>query len=310
MQRSISLTLSSRMESFITFSLLHPLTHNFLQALLSVFVLGFTHPASNIRLVALLISFLFPLLLFFPPHPVFDYSRPLSALFAGNTLGFFLQYLDAGILSRWSFEARGPTSARGGMLHIVNHHHNSSRIQKIKDHANKAWLERLKFGLWIALPLSTRLVGTLWQVTGTPDFPAKRVPSRSEILYKAVLRLTVCLLLFDFVGTMNGKNDRSNKNQQEIFDWSRVPLLARLNATNGEEILIRFGVSFVMWLIGYCVVQAIYSAMEIVAVGSGLTGVEGWKPLFGNLADCWSIRQFWGSVIYFLIHLLIIASVY
>lgn len=287
------------MGPFIAPFLLHPLTHNVLQALLSVIVLGFTHPTSNIRLVALFISCLFPLLLFYPPHPVFDYSRPLSALFAGNTLGFFLQYLDAGILSRWSFEARGPTSAKGGMLHIVNRHDgDSSGVAKTKDPAkNRTSLERAKFGLWIALPLSTRLVNTPWQVTGTPDFPAKRVPSRSKILFTAVLRLVVCLLLFDFVGTMNGKGDGSNKNQREVFDWSRVPVFARLSATNGEEMLIRFGVSFVMWLIGYCVVQAIYSAMEIVALGSGLTGVAGWKPLFGSLMDCWSIRQFWGSVI-------------
>lgn len=105
------------------------------------------------------------------------------------------------------------------MLHIVNHHHDSSRIKKDEDRVNRVWLERVKFGSWIAL---TRLVNTNppWQATWTLDFLAKRVPGRSEILYKAVLRLIVCLLLFNFVGTMNGKGDRSNKNQHEIFDWS------------------------------------------------------------------------------------------
>lgn len=42
--------------------------------------------------------------------------------------------------------------------------------------------------------------------------------------------------------------------------------------------------------------QAFYTAMVITAVGIGLTGVEGWKPLFGSLADCWSVRQLWGLV--------------
>lgn len=150
------------MGSFIKCFLLHPLVHYFLQASLSVFAWGFTHPASNIRLFALFISSLFPLLLFFPLYPDFDYFRPLSALLTGNTLGFFLQYLDAGILLRWSFEARGPTSAQGGMLHTVNRRHDSSRVKTEKGRADRFWLERVKFGLWIALPLSTRLVNTPW----------------------------------------------------------------------------------------------------------------------------------------------------
>lgn len=289
------------MESSLPFFLLHPLTHNILQALLSILVLGFTHPTSTIRPVAFLLSCLFPLLLFFPPYPVFDRSRPLSALFAGNTLGFFLQFLDASVISRWSFDARGPTSAKGGMLHIVKCDHDSSYTRKTRDRPNRAWLERLAFGSWIALPLGPRLVNTPWQVTGTPEFPARRIPSRSALLCRALLRLITCLLIFDLVGMMNGKDDPTNKINQVLFDWSRVPIFARLSAINGQEIMVRIGVSFFMWLIGYCVVQAIYSVIEIVAVASGLTGVEGWKPLFGSLSDCWSVRQFWGSVVLFLL---------
>lgn len=290
------------MASSLPFFLLHPLAHNILQALLSIGVLGFTHPTSAIRTVAVLLSCVFPLLLFFPSYPVFDHSRPLSAFFAGNTLGFFLQFLDAGIISRWSFDARAPTSPKGGMPHIVKYNHDPSHSRRTKDRPNRAWLERLAFGSWIALPLGPRLVNTRWQVTGTPDFPARRVPSRSKLLWRASLRLIACLLIFDLVGIMNGKDDpANNKKNQELFDWSRVPFFARFSAIDGQEIMVRIGVSFFMWLIGYCVVQAIYSAMEIVALGSGLTEVEGWKPLFGSLSDCWSIRQFWGSVMFFLL---------
>lgn len=185
------------------------------------------------------------------------------------------------------------------MLHIVERNHDSSDTRKSGDRSNRAWLKKLAFGIWIALPLGPRLVNTLWQVTGTPEFPARRVPSRSELLRKAILRRITCLLIFDLVATINGKDDPTNKTNQELFDWSRVPLFARLSAISGQEILVRMGVSFFMWLIGYCVVQAIYSAMEIIAIASGLTGVEGWKPLFGSLSGCWSIRQFWESVVFF-----------
>jgi hypothetical protein len=287
------------MASSVPFFLLHPLTHNILQAFLSISVLGFTHPRSAIRPIAFLLSCLFPILLFFPPYPVFDRSRPLSAVFAGNTLGFFLQFLDAGIISRWSFDARGPISAQGGMRHIVKCDHDLSDTRKPKDRPNRTWLERLAFGFWIALPLGPRLVNTIWQVKGTSEFPLRRIPSRSELLGRAWLRLITCLLIFDLVGIMNGKDDSINKTNQELFDWSRVPLFTRFGLISSQEIIVRIGVSFFMWLIGYCVVQAFYSAMEIFAVGSGLTGVEGWKPLFGSLSDCWSVRQFWGSVVVF-----------
>ena len=280
----------------VPFFLLHPLTHNIFQALLSVLILGFTHPTSAYRLLAFPFHCLFLLLLFFPPHPIFNYSRLLSTLLAANTLGFSFQYLDAAIISRWSFDAQGPTSAQGGMPHIVHQGHDTSKIAKSRDRSNRTWLNRLAFGFWIALPLSTRLVNTRWQVTGTPEFPARRLPSRSELLGRASVRLITYILILDLFGTLIGKDDPTDNTNQELFNWSRVPLFARLSAITGQEILVRMGVSFFMWFLAACVLQVLYSAMQIVAVGSGLTGVEGWKPLFGNLSDCWSVRQFWGWV--------------
>lgn len=284
------------MDSSVPFFLLHPLTHNILQALLSILVLGFTHPTSAIRLLVFPFHCLFLLLLFFPPYPVFNSSRILSSIFAANTLGFSFQFFDAALISHWSFDAQGPTSAEGGMLHIIHQNHDVSKIEKRRDRSNRTWLQRLAFGLWISLPLSTRLVNTRWQVTGTPEFPAKRLPSRSELLRRASFRLVTCLLIVDLFGMLNGKDDSTDNTNQQLFSWSRVPFFARLSVITGQEILVRMGVSFSMWFLAACVLQVIYSTMQIVAVGSGLTGVEGWKPLFGNLSDCWSVRQFWGWV--------------
>lgn len=282
------------MDSSIPFFLRHPLTHNILQALLSVLVLGFTQPNSALRFAAFPFHCLFLLLLFIPPYPIFNSSRILSSLFAANTLGFSFQFFDAAIISRWSFDAQGPTSANGGMLHIVQQDPDASNIEKSRDRSNRTWLKRLEFGFWISLPLSTRLINTPWQVTGTPEFPARRPPSRSQFLQKAFFRLLTCLLVCDLIGALNGKDDPTDKTNQELFNRSRVPLFARLSAITGQEILIRIAMSFFMWFAAACVLQVLYSIMQIVAVGSGLTGVEGWKPLFGSLSDCWSVRQFWG----------------
>jgi hypothetical protein len=286
------------MESSMPFFLIHPLSRIFLQLLLSALVLGFTHPTSTIRLVAFPLQCLFVLLTFVPPIPVFDSSRVFSNIYGVATVCCFLQYIDAGLLSRWSFDARGPTSANGGMLHIVKRDHNSSCGGKTSDHTKRDLLARLRFGIWIGIPWNPRLIHTPWQVTGTPDFPAGRIPSRAEFLCKAVLRLVAYFLFADLVTTMGSRDASMAKRNQKLFDGSRVPFFARLGSTNGEEVMIRFGATLFFGLTTYVSVQIFHTVAQIVAVGSGLSGVEGWKPMYGSLTDCWSIRQFWGSVVF------------
>lgn len=36
------------------------------------------------------------------------------SIFVGSTMSMLMQYLDSVLLSRWSYEAQGPTSALGG----------------------------------------------------------------------------------------------------------------------------------------------------------------------------------------------------
>jgi hypothetical protein len=40
--------------------------------------------------------------------------KVMSSLLNINTVGLLLQYLDFGLISQWTFSARGPTSSLGG----------------------------------------------------------------------------------------------------------------------------------------------------------------------------------------------------
>jgi len=65
----------SKIGSFPTL-LLHHCFHTISQALFLALLLGFTPPTSRLRLLALPVTCVFFLLLFFPPNLIYSYSRP------------------------------------------------------------------------------------------------------------------------------------------------------------------------------------------------------------------------------------------
>lgn len=93
------------------------------------------------------------------------------------------------------------------------------------------------------------------------------------------------------MGVMGGEDDTMKQKRLELFAWSGVPVFTWLSDRTAEEVRIRVEVSFFVWIVGCYVVQAFYTAMEITAGESGLTGVEGWKPCSG----VWPIAELSGS---------------
>jgi hypothetical protein len=91
------------------------------------------------------------------------------------------------------------------------------------------------------------------------------------------------------MGVMGGEDNTMKQKRLELFAWSGVPVFTWLSDLTTEEVRIRVEVSFFVWIVGCYVVQAFYTAMEITAGESGLTGVEGWKPLLGSLRVCQAV---------------------
>lgn len=79
-----------------------------------------------------------------------------------------------------------------------------------------------------------------------------------------------------------------------VFAPDKVAFFRRLGNVSAQDVIIRFVVSAIGWTSIFCVLNACYSLLAIISVTTGLAPVDQWPPLFGKLADCYSIRQFWG----------------
>ena len=295
------------------------LVQNALQALLLILLLGFTDARSFLRPAALPLTLVFIHLALLPPKDASssERSRALASLAAGNTFGFVLTYVEAVLLNRWSFaDGRCPISTDGGM--------SVTQVPPVRDTSWDRWRTplvpqwdmhsgrwdvhrylsdiktRFKFGLWITL--SYRFPGTPWQVARIPNFdpsdPAWR-PSRRAFLTAHLRTFLVCFFVLDVAGQGFGAEEAATR-----FAADKVPLLTRWRDVGAEELVTRVGTTLFSWFTIACMVQLFYSCFALVAVRIqlksvaafeiGPQGIEAWPPMFGRLADCWSVRHFWG----------------
>jgi len=193
-----------------------------------------------------------------------------------------IMYLDAALLSRWTFEAHGPTSSLGGLRHVNSQPKTSTHPSYFSS--------RLRFGYWVSL--QSRFPATQWAVKNIPSFSRSNpayIPSRVEFLLRNSLK---CLV---FIFILRASNDLGNpQDNPTLFSSSRIPLLARLPEVTTEELSTRiFGV-LGYWTVEYMLIDVLYSLVASVTVALHITNVEVWPPVFGSIRDAWSIRQFWG----------------
>ncbi|MCJ1239557.1 hypothetical protein MMC14_007555 [Varicellaria rhodocarpa] len=261
---------------------------NALQSSIVLLVLAFSPPNSLIR------PALFPLLIvltlyILPLNRHYLPTKLQSSLFTHHTVGIFLQYLDCALISRWSFSTRGPTSGRGG---LPNTNRSLAARESGPGKEPTVW-SRLKWGLFAIT--AWRYTATPWEVKNVPPFDPrepKRLPSRSRFLGDSAMMMTLCLIFLDLMSL----GDEPEKNPI-MFAAEKVGFFTRLSEISVEEAVMRVVVTLAFWFSVYCVLQAFYTFMAVIAVDAGVTTIDEWPPLFGSVKDCYSIRQFWGSVI-------------
>ena len=257
-----------------------PIISNLITLATVASVLGFTSANSLIR------TAVFPILLLWTwaalPHSRNGVNRNIWASFlASNLLGQCLQYADMALLSRWSYEADGPTSALGGQRNL-----------KIEASGKPvSTMGRVRFALFTTW--AARLANSPWEVKNTPPFRTGDptfVPSRGRFLRDTALKLSACIIIINLIDLIPAKPAQNSI----LFSGARVPLFARLWDVTGEEAVVRVGASLLGWFINYCILEAMYDTLAIVFVALRLTGVSAWRPIFGDLQDCRSLRRFWG----------------
>ena len=261
-----------------------------LEAGIVFLVLAFTSSTSFIR--PALLPVLAALSLYALP---FNRKNLPTKLMAGsismNTVGTLFQYLEFALISRWSFSAGGPTTSRGGQRKIKSDP--SARKDRKQGSETPTTWKRLQWGLFTTT--SWRNPATPWEVKNVPVFDSrdpKRVPSRASFLVHKLLTLVLCFLFIDLLGIA----PQDPEHNAVAFAWQKVGIFSRLSDITAEDMAIRVVVTLVGWTSIFCVLNALHCILAILAVATGMTGVDVWPPMFGSLKDCYSIRQFWGYV--------------
>lgn len=257
-----------------------------LSLLQHVLVLGFTTKSSPLRMlgIAPMLSFLYLALRASEAHR--DTTHQLFLIMSmGSTASIVFQYIDSALLSRWTYSARGPTSALGGQ----------KNLQKNESHIPPGALtSKLVFGWEEAF--RARSASSPWEVPNVPKFyPADkrpdRLPTKAQFLRYAALRCLASFCVVDMIGWMG----RDTSMNAVHFASERIPLFARWQDSTGEELILRLVCSVLHWLVAFCVLQGLYYGAAIVVVGIlGWGRIERWPPLFNRMTHCWSVRRFWG----------------
>nr|A0A0M3STV6.1 RecName: Full=Acetyltransferase aurG; AltName: Full=Aurovertin biosynthesis cluster protein G [Calcarisporium arbuscula]ALD83633.1 O-acyl-transferase [Calcarisporium arbuscula] len=200
-----------------------------------------------------------------------------------NTAGLFLQYLDVGLISRWTYSAYGPTSSRGGQPNA------SLDLAGRKKPPSSSLLSRLQWGFSTAT--SWRAPSTVWEAKGTPHF--EELPSRGRFLARNAMTLLWSVLVLDVMGLVGG--DLDPVANAAHFTWDRVRFLARLGDVSRDEVILRATVVYMRWGAMYFSLQVVYSFLAIVFVMVGLSPVQRWPPLFGSFTEIYTLRNTWGK---------------
>ena len=206
-----------------------------------------------------------------------------------STAGMVMQYLDSVLLSRWSYEAQGPTSALGGQTKLRTL---SGAAQHEGRRSVGMSFSRLVFG-WEET-FRSRSTRTPWEVKNVPKFFPDRpemVPTRAQFLYLSARRCLTSLFIVDVISFMGRDATLNSVN----FAQSRIPFFARLQSVTMEEIVLRVISSILHWVTFKFLLQALYDVAAVVIIALGFGRIERWPPLFNRWRECWSVRQFWGQ---------------
>jgi hypothetical protein len=229
---------------------------------------------------------------------IFTASKIWQGVLAGYSAWWLIHFIDVALLSRWSFEAGGPTSrgeqkkkgenaepkdGRGGIFREGDDGGRTSGQQE------SLWA-RLKFGAWVAS--SFRFPNTAFQLKNIPPFRSGNeafVPSRTQFIVHNILSVTFSYIVLDFLS----HGDFGHSSHVEL---SKISIFWRLGDLSRQELGARFGVTLSCWAGLYFLQRGVYDSLALVCVGSGLSSPSEWPPLFGSPVTASSMGKFWGSI--------------
>lgn len=238
-------------------------------------------------------------------------QHPVARPFVGAASVFLaLMYIDTVLLSRWTFDAEGPTSSLGGLDPTLKRSDQGEPEEKdptgegedftqgpedAEQPRSGSFAARLRFGLSIAL--QSRFPWTPWGVKHTRGFDRSEIPTREEFIRDVGLRMALFTVIL-WMGRPSGDPSQNCV----LFSPDKIPMIGSvIDPTAGwsgwidrEQLETRVMNVYGYWTVQYLIMTLLYDLVTISALALHITEVEMWPPLFGRLHEAWSLRQFWG----------------
>ena len=218
-----------------------------------------------------------------------------ASFVSGYILAPLFLYVEVALISKWSFEAQGPTInvLSGAKLPKTSRKNQTDETQTRS--RNSSWSEireRLRFGYLVKT--SYRNEGTPWVVKNTPPFSSKDpnfVPSRKAFCLQ---KLAVIVFTYLFVDILSQASKPLEENAQ-LYSSGKVRIFTGdgSNLTT-EQIFIRLMTVVLYWICTALVINAVCSTYAILSVALHIKDVKHYPPNFGSVSEAYTIRGFWG----------------
>ena len=221
--------------------------------------------------------------------PVYISRGAWATSVGGYTLSYLWQYLDAGVLSKWTYEKQGPENE-------LIKPWGAPSPPKRRNPADDGFVSRLKFGF--ATMFSWRFVDTPYRARGLPKLDEKLAKSRSAFLVHTLKTIVVCYLVLD---VMDVSADPAVTDK--FYSLDKVPLLSRIGQVSAEEFMMRIFAALGLGAGLVSVQRGVYNICAFVTVATGFSDPEDWPPFNGPFGAIHSLRSFWRYVFFILIYL-------
>ena len=223
------------------------------------------------------------------------YRNTWAGFVSGNIVVGLFHYIEVALISKWSFEAQGPSSnaSSGARLAETSRKNqiDEKQVRSKPSVSSEVW-ERLRFGYLVKT--SPRNEGTPWIVKNTPPFcseDTKFVPSRRYFYGQKLAMITFTFLFVDVLS----QNSKPLEENAQLYSASKVRIFTGDgNNLTLEQILIRVVTVILYWISTALVIDAVGNIFAVFSVALQCKDVEHYPPNFGPVRESYTIRRFWG----------------
>ncbi|CZT16514.1 uncharacterized protein RCC_12012 [Ramularia collo-cygni] len=139
---------------------------------------------------------------------------------------------------------------------------------------------------------SYRGINTTWQIGYVPEFPGNVIPTRARFLFRQCWMIALQYLIMDVLASSPPPADvvESWANGKEWLWLSLNPH----RVTTGDLFNRLVGCTMNWFIVGRVMNDIWYRVFSVIFVGLGLSQPKQWPPLYGNYADTFTLRRYFG----------------